>query len=291
MKTTTRIGFLLSLTLVGAGLAAAQETASVPWLLASSVGEKVWRIDDHGADNMYLVAGTEKAMLIDTGFGRADIMKVVRTLTPLPLVVVNTHGHPDHVGGNAQFAEVHAHPADFDQIHFFSSPEQVARIGVTMSGGAEVPEAERWQAAPDQKPATLVPAEDGYVFDLGGRRLEVVAVPGHTPGGICLLDKDARLLFTGDNDNTQEWMFLEQSTTMARYLKTLEALAARTDFDTLLPGHGLALDKGFIDEQIACAKSILDGSCPGEPFKTFAGEGRICSHKRAAIVFNPDRLR
>ncbi len=284
---TRRIGFLLSLSLTVGGLAVAQDTAPDAWLVTSSVGEKVWRIDDHGSDNMYLVAGTEKAMLIDTGFGRADIMKVVRTLTPLPVVVVNTHGHPDHVGGNPQFAEVHAHPADFEQIRFFSSQEQRANMGA----GAQVPEDQRWEPSPDQKPTTLIPVEDGQVFDLGGRQLQVVAVPGHTPGGICLLDKDARLLISGDNNNTQEWMFLDQSTTMATYLKTLEALAARQDFDTLLPGHGPALDKGFIDEQIACAKSILDGSCPGEPFKTFAGEGRMCQHQRAAIVFNPDRLR
>jgi hypothetical protein len=63
------------------------------------------------------------------------------------------------------------------------------------------------------------------------------------------------------------------------------------EFETLLPGHGGALDKGFIGEHIQCVRSILDGSCRGEPFHTFAGDGLVCRYKRAAIVYNPANLR
>jgi glyoxylase-like metal-dependent hydrolase (beta-lactamase superfamily II) len=138
----------------------------------------------------------------------------------------------------------------------------------------------------------LVAVGQGFTFDLGGRQLEVIDVPGHTPGGICLLDRERKLLFSGDNNNPQEWMFLDHSQPLEVYLQTLEALEARSDeFDTLLPGHGGALDDAFIDEQIQCVRSILDGSCEGEPHHTFAGDGRLCRYERAAIVFNPDKLR
>jgi hydroxyacylglutathione hydrolase len=261
---------------------AAPEDAT--WFTAREVAEQTWRIDDHGADNMYLVEGAEKALLIDTGLGAADIMRFVRTLTDLPVIVVNTHGHPDHAGGNSQFAEVHAGEKDFDLIRRFSSREE----GDT--GGPTVPD--EWRYTGPTHEAVLVPVGQGFVFELGDRQLEVIDVPGHTPGGICLLDRQNKLLFSGDNNNPQEWMFLEHSRPLEVYLETLQALEARSDeFDTLLPGHEGALDVAFIGEQIQCVRNILDGTCKGEPHHTFAGDGLLCRFERATIIYDPDNLR
>lgn len=73
---------------------------SESWFKTELIAEKVWRIDDHGNDNIYLVEGEDKALLIDNGLGVADLKKHVKTITQKPLIVVNTHGHPDQVGGN-----------------------------------------------------------------------------------------------------------------------------------------------------------------------------------------------
>jgi hydroxyacylglutathione hydrolase len=265
-------------------VASVADPADASWFTATQVADKTWRIDDHGADNLYLVVGEEKALLIDTGLGGADIVSLVRTLTDLPVVVVNTHGHPDHAGGNSQFAEAYAGEKDFDLIRRFSSREEGG------AGGPPVPD--EWRYAGPTHETVLVPVGQGDVFDLGGRQLEVIDVPGHTPGGICLLDRKHKLLFSGDNNNPQEWMFLEHSRPLEVYLQTLQALEARGDeFDTLLPGHGGALDVAFIGEQIQCVRNILDGTCKGEPHHTFAGDGRLCRFERAAIVFNPENLR
>jgi hydroxyacylglutathione hydrolase len=148
-----------------------------PWFSATEVAEDTWRIDDHGVDNFYLVGGQEKALLIDTGIGGADIMRFVRTLTDLPVVVVNTHGHPDHAGGNAQFAVVHAGEKDFDLIRFFASSD-----GRGSMEGPPVPA--EWRYTGPENETELVAVGQGFVFDLGGRQLEVIDVPGHTPGGI-----------------------------------------------------------------------------------------------------------
>jgi len=63
----------------------------------------VYRISDFRTANCYLVVGNEKAMLIDMGTGVGDLKGFIRTITPLPLIVVATHGHVDHIGGCGQF--------------------------------------------------------------------------------------------------------------------------------------------------------------------------------------------
>ena len=73
------------------------------------VSRDVWAIDEFGIDIMYLIIGTERALLIDTGIGIGNIRSVVETMTHLPYDVVNTHHHYDHVGGNGRFSMVYAH--------------------------------------------------------------------------------------------------------------------------------------------------------------------------------------
>jgi glyoxylase-like metal-dependent hydrolase (beta-lactamase superfamily II) len=100
------------------------------------------------------------------------------------------------------------------------------------------------------------------------------------------------MLFTGDNNNTIVWLFLDGCLPLESYLHTLEKVQRRSkDFTMLLPGHGEPLDNEFIDEQIVCARNILSGECKGEPYKTFAGDAKICYYKRAGIAFDPDNLR
>ena len=124
-----------------------------------------------------------------------------------------------------------------------------------------------------------------------GRELELIEVPGHTPGSICLLDRNLRTLFTGDNNNSLVWLFLDGCMPLEIYLQSLEHLMSRAEeFDTLMPGHGVPLESDFIGEQIICIKNILDGSCEGETYESFAGPALICYYKRAGVAFNPDNL-
>jgi hydroxyacylglutathione hydrolase len=236
------------------------------WFKVQALAEGVWRIDDHGGDNVYLVAGNDGALLIDTGAGAGDLAACVRQITRLPVTVVNTHGHPDHVGGNFQFDEVSAHPADFEAILRLSGRGNRAR---------------------------LVPVKGGHVFDLGGRRIQVIETPGHTKGSICLLDAAHKRLFAGDNDNALVWLFLKDCLPLEGYLETLQNLRRRgNEYDTILPGHGESLDGTFVDEQIAGAESILSGACKGEPYQNPLGiAARQCSYKRASIAYDPENLR
>lgn len=74
--------------------------------------EGVFHIQDLFSDYMYLVVGEEKAALIDTGMGFPGLRQLVERLTDKPVIVLNTHGHLDHIGGNDEFGCIYLHPDD-----------------------------------------------------------------------------------------------------------------------------------------------------------------------------------
>ncbi len=265
---------------------------SESWFRVTEVAEKVWAIDDHGSDKMYLIEGKDKALLVDTGLGVGDLAKCVREITKLPLTVVNTHGHPDHAGGNYPFKTVYAHPLDFDGIKQYGSKESRLKTAQNMLKGSPMIDPVLLENHQSLPAPVLVPVKDGDTFDLGDRKLEVIEVPGHTPGSIVILDPARKLLFAGDNDNQLVWLFLSNSRPIEVYLQSLKKLNARAaEYDKIMPGHGAPLKSDFVAEQVACAQSILDGSCAEKPYKSFAGDALLCSFKSASIAYNPNNLR
>ncbi len=206
-------------------------------------------------------------------------------------MIANTHGHPDHAGGNFQFSEVYAHPLDFELIKQFSSKNYHENaIQRALKNNPDF-ESSFIKNIDTFKEPTILPVEAGYVFDLGNRKLEVIETPGHTKGSIVLLDAENKLLFTGDNNNTLVWLFLDGCLPLESYLQTLQKLNQRSkEFNHILPGHGDVIDKSFINEQIICAQNIISGACKGEKYESFAGSALSCSYKRASIAYNPDNI-
>ena len=261
------------------------------WFQATKVAEGVWCISDNGSDNIYLVEGEKNALLIDTGLGAAKLSDFVKTITQKPLVVVNTHGHPDHAGGNYQFKAIYAHSADFASIKQSGTKESRTKSLASMVQGKTAQDMVAIEEAANARDAELMPIKAGFLFDLGGRKLEVIETPGHTPGEIVLLDSKNRQVFTGDNSNMMVWLFLPTSSPLETYLQSLKSLAQRAnEFNTIYPGHGSPLPSSFLAEQIKCVEDILDGTCKGEEFKTFAGSSLLCRYKTAMVAYNPNNL-
>ncbi len=259
------------------------------WFNVKELSPKTWVIDDHGSDNMYLIEGADSAMLIDNGLGTADLTAVVNKLTSKPLIVVITHGHPDHAGADYQFEKVYIHPADSAAARQFNLPETRAASAKSMQQGAGPGENELYRGKPFN--TRMIPVSEGRIFDLGGRKIQVIDAPGHTPGEICLLDIGNKYLFTGDNSNTLVWLFLPNSRPLHEYLPTLEKLAARSsEFTTIFPGHGGPLPADFINDQVACVKGILNNTLERKPYKSFAGDAMVSVFGRASVTFNPDNL-
>ena len=134
----------------------------------------------------YLVLGADRALLVDTGFGISDLKACVRTLTELPLMVMNTHVHPDHSGGNGQFDVVyvgeHETPETADGVLFYNIPGQRDACDAVKRGGSY----------------RFAHLRDGQRIDLGDRILRCVEIPGHTRGSMALFDESTHLLIAGD---------------------------------------------------------------------------------------------
>ncbi len=259
------------------------------WFEIKEVMPKTWVIGDNGSDNIYLAEGSKNALLIDTGLGAADLAGTVKKLTNKPVLVVNTHGHPDHSGSNYQFDKIYMHQADIEAAKMYSAPEMRKNVGGSMLNGQKPGEADIYKE--NEKTPVYIAVSEGFEFNLGDRILKVIETPGHTTGSICLLDTKNKVLFSGDNNNTHVWLFLEGCSPLSGYLKTLEKQVARLhEFTTLFPGHGPAMESSFIKDQAECVKQILNGTCNPIPYESFAGPASQCSYGQATVAFNPKNL-
>ena len=203
----------------------------------------------------YLVLGEKRALLIDTGMGIGSIREVVEQLTALPVTVINTHGHPDHAGGNAEFAPALMNPAEFEVYEKMATREFRVRDVSHMPGGEKA--AEKLQPT---GPAP-VPVADGEVIDLGGRTLRVIYTPGHTRGSVCVYDEAAGALFSGDNVQARTTTLREwNSATVADLARSLRKLAALAPAK-ILGGHRPNVNgPELLGKVLACAEDVLNGA-------------------------------
>ncbi|HET7294640.1 MAG TPA: MBL fold metallo-hydrolase [Vicinamibacteria bacterium] len=187
----------------------------------------------------YLILGRERALLFDTGMGMSRIRATVEELTKLPVQVLNSHTHHDHVGGNAEFEAVLGMDTPFTQESAKGMAHEVVR-------GEALAESFCPTRLPGFDPAgyRIRPfrvsrvVRDGDAIELGGRRLEVLAMPGHTPDSVALLDRQAGLVFTGDTFYEGPIWLHAPGTDLAAYGRSVARLAALAPaLKRVHPGH------------------------------------------------------
>ncbi len=200
------------------------------------MNRNTWRIEDGGV-RFFLLAGKEKALLVDSGMTVAIAKEIAQSLTDLPLFLLNTHADRDHIACNDQFDQFYMHPDE----------ETVYR----RSG----------------KPGKILPVRQGDVIDLGERKLEIIELPGHTPGSIAVLDISSRVLISGDPIQRNGRIFMFGShRNMNAYIESLERLEKRIeDFDEIWPSHAdIPISTDTIGMLKEGAKDILAGKVQGQ---------------------------
>ncbi len=211
---------------------------------------------------MYLVIGEDRAAVIDGGTGIGRLDKLVAELTDKPVLLVLTHTHNDHIGGCEDFDEI----AAFDDV---MSRESVAeglgrdKMGEMLEPGAVIkPLPEGFDPENFYAPPYIVTRwlRDGDVIDLGGRRLEVIHTPGHSSNHICLLDREARCLFTGDIYYTGGVTSYLPGGSHDDFVESCRRLVdLMPEYDWLMPAHNEPLvENAQMREMYEVARGIKD---------------------------------
>lgn len=241
-------------------------------VLMKQLNDHLWLMDDNHEATGYIIAGSERAMVIDTMNGYEDVRAIAATVTDKPAFVVNTHGHCDHIYGNVTFDEAYLCEADLP----------IAKA-----------HAERQGISDRMPPFRFV--KDGDVFDLGGLTVEVIALPGHTPGGICLLLKEDRILFTGDAINRHLWLQLKEALPVKDAAAAIDRISSvKERADRILHGHARDFeDISLIDKLRNGLEELMTGNCieTDEEYNWFGG--KALQHRfddESVIVYTKEKL-
>ena len=218
------------------------------------INHNSWRIEDSGV-RFFVLTGQDLALLIDSGRNVHTARDIAATLTNLPIMLLNTHADRDHISGNSSFSS------------FYMSPNEEPNY--RSAGGT----------------GTIIPVSQGDTIDLGGRVLEIVDLPGHTPGSIAVIDPECRALISGDPIQDGRIFMFGKYRNLNKYVESLKALSAFDGrYDEIWPSHGsFPVSPSIVNELISAAESILTGNAEGKKADLFGNT--ITEYTTAPAVF------
>ena len=197
------------------------------WFTINEIDKDTYVISEYRhweETHCYLLNGTKRSLLIDTGLGICNISEVISELTDKPVTAIATHIHWDHIGGHKYYPDFYAHEAELDWLNG-GFPQPLETIKEYVVDRCELPtdfqinEYKFFQG----KPTKIL--HGGEHIDLGGRMVAVIQTPGHAPGHMCFWEANTGYLFTGDlvyKDTLTAWF---PSTDPKAYLKSLETVS------------------------------------------------------------------
>jgi glyoxylase-like metal-dependent hydrolase (beta-lactamase superfamily II) len=274
MKRKLFCALLLGLGLLLQSCASTMTSPSADNYRIDTLAKGLWRIqtinDEPGnLSTMYIIEGSAEALIVDTGIGKEGLKDIVyQLLGNKPFKVALTHGHFDHSGGTRYFPEFYLHNADTN----------IAR-GI---------------------PAGLVSRQryidDGTVFDLGDKKIEVITLPGHSPGSVAFFNRADRYIMTGDTINPMVWMQISK-VSLTIYLASVKKLEALKEaVDELYVGHheqeSTKLTPQAITDMRILTEKVLDRTINTYYYGSRnTPPGQEAVYGSARLVFDPARLR
>src|SRR5215470_6354112 len=236
-----------------------------PWFEIYKVVPGVFAIyEPHQEEEIisYLIVGTKQALLFDTGMGMANIRSVVSRLTSRPVVVMNSHTHNDHVGDNWRFSFVYGMDTAFTRTNAKGSRADAQAEIATGQICGELPKGFNPKTYATKPWHILLFVRDGFIINLGGgRKLQVIAVPGHTPDSIALIDRANGLLFTGDTYYPAPIWLYRPETDMDAYVASVKRLAALAPkVKMVLGAHNIPVaDPGVLPKLVDAIVAVRAG--------------------------------
>ncbi len=239
----------------------------------------------------YLIVGTNKSFLFDTGLGIGDIKKVVSEITPVEPFVINSHTHYDHIGGNYQFREIYGMDTEFTQLNSKGIPNEEVKEFVSNDWiHRKTPRdfvAQQYQIKPYELTKIL---KDHDRIDLGDRILEIIFIPGHTPDSLCLMDRKNRLLFTGDTFYPAPLYAHFPESNFKQYAETAQLLhKLQSEVDYVVPSHNeTLLPSSYLEKLDQAFQAIENGSAKFKEQKNgvreylFEGFSILVKHSQSA---------
>ncbi len=221
----------------------------MPW----KINEDTWILNFMGgSQNMYLLEGEEKALLIDTGWGAGNLRALVEKLTDKPVVVFNTHGHLDHSGGNGEWEQVYMLPGCKGDIYTcYRLPFDASKLPY-----------------PNYE---CVFVKDGDTIDLGGRVITLLDISAHSNGSLAFLDEKNGYLFVGDELESAQVLMYEtevipgyvfdlDTKLRAHHQNMLRLKQLQGVWHTILPAHnGTPIAHSYLDDYIGLVEHIYAG--------------------------------
>lgn len=220
------------------------------WFTVEAVNNKTYIISEyeHWEEvHSYLLIGETAALLIDSGLGIGNIRKEIDKLTDLPVRVVSTHVHWDHIGGHKEFEYIYVHeneliwlkegiPVPIDNIK-----KDVVKDVKKFPEGFNIDEYTIYTGQPNQI------LSDGDIIDIGNRKIEVIHTPGHAPGHICLYDIENNYLFTGDLIYIGTLFAFYPSTNPIEYKNSIKKILNYKNIKKYFPAHhDLNISQDFV---------------------------------------------
>ena len=236
------------------------------WFKVYVVGDRVYAIAEPFNFQeviSYLVLGSEKALLFDSGMGMASIKSVTEKITDLPVMVINSHTHYDHIGGNYEFDTILAMDTPYT-INRATNGISHKRVAHELAEEAlcleKIPELDTLNYKINPFSITTF-IKDGSIIELGKRNLKIIAVPGHTPDAIALLDEENGYLWTGDTFyEAPIWLF-DPETKLNDYHQSIKKLAdLSSKLKKVFPAHNTPIAEPVrLVELVNAYEQIING--------------------------------